>query len=1053
MKKAKKLFLRQLALVMAFVMLISMLPVRSLAASEVASGTCGDDLTWNLSDDGVLTISGTGGMNDYDYYYNNEFAPWLGDYSNEITTIVIEDGVTSIGNYAFWYCDSLIHVTIPDSVTSIGTRAFSYCDSLIHVTIPDSVTGIGECAFLECTNLEEVDLGNGVEGIGFGCFAGCESLKEVKIPASVTLISYGDNSRGTSQFIGCDSLEGIYVDKNNQRYFSDDFGVLYGYNGYLWEAPKQIGGEYIVPDGVNVIWEAAFYCCTKLERVTIPESVTNIEIFAFYGCSNLSEVIFLGDAPCFGDRYSGSVNDNVFEGATATAYYPAGNATWTEDVLQNYGGTITWVPYEAGETPWEDAGEMPGGDGETGTTPEVDTHDTIEELTDVDYMLFSELAYKDLSSALGDPTANPVKEPKTIKEFYADKWDKKWKTYDLTYGEVFGTIANWYPTSIHSKEVGYTDIVFSNESGDVVIAYKGSDNLVKGLMLQPDPFSDWFINDFPAEVLDIGLPQIDSALSTYTMIEGMVGASRIAVTGHSLGGALADVVSAYSGCKGVSFNAISALDVAYVTNPTYMAKNFEGVDRWNFIDHANEYDCLAGTYEETFYSTRIKPYIAHQSLCGKEDLSDLADNHSMTSFLTDNSSGALALTIETGRYSSNNAIECLVSPLLFGKTLQLGTSRNDYFGSLLAEKEPSFSFGGNGYDQLFATDKDDYLIGGNGKDLLDGGWGNDTYVYYKGDGLDYIYDIGGRDKLYLLGFDNDDVIEVAEQDYLYISCNGERIIAIQTDGREYDWTTTDSFTVLIQKENGSTEKFDITNYFKPNVYKSRILVGCPVNVEILDFKGNVVFTLIDGEVGAWYTEYGYFYVFEEENGEYGKVLDLVEGYTARIVGVGDGTMDISYQVPEGGELTDPVTLTSVPVADSLIGTIVEDENDNVYLLVDEDGDGNTDKTIPFDGQHIHDYEAVVTVPTCTEGGYTTYICACGDTYVAGEVEALGHADTDNDNKCDACGTELGVTPDDSTENNPETGDNREPVAWVMLILVSVIGMAATIIFKKKQSVA
>ena len=111
----------------------------------------------------------------------------------------------------------------------------------------------------------------------------------------------------------------------------------------------------------------------------------------------------------------------------------------------------------------------------------------------------------------------------------------------------------------------------------------------------------------------------------------------------------------------------------------------------------------------------------------------------------------------------------------------------------------------------------------------------------------------------------------------------------------------------------------------------------------MDVDGNAVFTLKDGEVGSWYTDYGNFYVFEEENGEYGKVLDLVEGYEARIVGVGEGTMDISYQIPVDGELSEPVTVEDIPVTDSMIATIEAKQNGRVYLEVDADGNGTVDK--------------------------------------------------------------------------------------------------------------
>ena len=120
-----------------------------------------DNLTWTLDADGMLTISGTGAMKDYDYYYNNS-SP-VCDNSN-VKKVVIEDGVTSIGNWAFCNCTSLTDITIPDSVTSIGDSAFYGCD-LTSITIPSSVTSIGDSAFESCTNLTDITIPDSVTSI------------------------------------------------------------------------------------------------------------------------------------------------------------------------------------------------------------------------------------------------------------------------------------------------------------------------------------------------------------------------------------------------------------------------------------------------------------------------------------------------------------------------------------------------------------------------------------------------------------------------------------------------------------------------------------------------------------------------------------------------------------------------------------------------------------------------------------------------------------------------------------------------------------------------
>lgn len=115
-----------------------------LLANAENSGTCGPNLKWLFTDNGVLIISGKGKMNDYTY---DNKAPW---YEYDIKRIIIGDGVTTIGEEAFWYCSSLTSVTIPNSVTYIGGEAFCNCSRLTSISIPNSITEIGGSAFSDC---------------------------------------------------------------------------------------------------------------------------------------------------------------------------------------------------------------------------------------------------------------------------------------------------------------------------------------------------------------------------------------------------------------------------------------------------------------------------------------------------------------------------------------------------------------------------------------------------------------------------------------------------------------------------------------------------------------------------------------------------------------------------------------------------------------------------------------------------------------------------------------------------------------------------------------
>ena len=173
-------------------MLLSAVPLTAMAA-EVApqeqsvgasSGTTGD-CTWTLDNNGVLTISGNGKMGDYSSQYSSSTyiyittAPW----GANIKTVVIEGGVTSIGDNAFYNCKNLTSVTIGNSVTSIGEYAFYGCKLLTSVTIPDSVASIGDYAFSNCTGLTSVTIPDSVTSIGDGAFDYCTGLTSVTITA------------------------------------------------------------------------------------------------------------------------------------------------------------------------------------------------------------------------------------------------------------------------------------------------------------------------------------------------------------------------------------------------------------------------------------------------------------------------------------------------------------------------------------------------------------------------------------------------------------------------------------------------------------------------------------------------------------------------------------------------------------------------------------------------------------------------------------------------------------------------------------------------------
>ena len=210
-----------------------------LSAKAESSGTCGPNLKWHLTDDGVLTISGKGEMDDY------RFSPWS---TSDVKRIIIGNRVTTIGQAAFSGCRSLTSVTIPNSVTTIGEYAFSNCSSLTSVTIPNSVKTISDNTFSDCSSLTSVTIPNSVTTIGDWAFRGCSSLTSINIPNSVTTIN-------DDAFSSCSSLTSVTI-----------------------------------PNSVTTIGSEAFSGCTNLQKVHIGDSVKAIGEYAFNKCTSITQI-------------------------------------------------------------------------------------------------------------------------------------------------------------------------------------------------------------------------------------------------------------------------------------------------------------------------------------------------------------------------------------------------------------------------------------------------------------------------------------------------------------------------------------------------------------------------------------------------------------------------------------------------------------------------------------------------------------------------------------------------------------------------------------------
>ena len=253
---------RIISLLLALVLAVTLLPVQAWGATVVDSGYCGGEgdgknLTWTLDSDGVLTISGDGEMKDY----RAKSSPWYSRRTS-ITKLVVQNGVSTIGEYAFYYCEKIKNASFPNSLTQIGKSAFDLCFQLSDIVFPAQLIDIGDYAFGSC------------------------NLTKIKIPNSIRHI-------GNSVFSRNHKLESFSVDSENQNYCAVD-GILFNKNmtSLIRYPQAKTENSYRIPDGVITIEEQAFVCCKNLTSIILPNSIKSIGDTAFYECEGLTDIQF-----------------------------------------------------------------------------------------------------------------------------------------------------------------------------------------------------------------------------------------------------------------------------------------------------------------------------------------------------------------------------------------------------------------------------------------------------------------------------------------------------------------------------------------------------------------------------------------------------------------------------------------------------------------------------------------------------------------------------------------------------------------------------------------
>lgn len=276
------------------------------------SGTCGDNLTWTLSADGTLTISGNGPIKDYDSeeHGHRYDRPWE-KLCDKIKAVVLENGVTSTGDYAFADCKNLVTISMADTVTSVSFGSFHNCPSLEEVTIPENVTTIGYAAFEGCMNLKKVTIPKTVKAIYTGAF-NSRNLKDVYYGGTIAewkniKVWQGNDVLNDAtihctdgNIIGKENLAASGNCGENITWTLDVDGTLTisGTGNMPWQFVYPEWHDYAedvlavqIDPRITSIGTYAFFECKNLESVTIPENVTKIGDSAFSGCEKLENII------------------------------------------------------------------------------------------------------------------------------------------------------------------------------------------------------------------------------------------------------------------------------------------------------------------------------------------------------------------------------------------------------------------------------------------------------------------------------------------------------------------------------------------------------------------------------------------------------------------------------------------------------------------------------------------------------------------------------------------------------------------------------------------
>ena len=314
-----------------FLLLVAMVAVSGMCLAQ--SGSCGDNLNWSYDGAGTLTITGTGEMTDFTYMANE---PWY-SFQADITSVSLPNGITRIGEHAFYNCSNLATinlpsglltigngafdhtaltaVVLPEGVTTLGMNAFNYCPSLVSVTIPTSVTDLSRQAFWNCILLADVTVhwttNDALPTLGIDVFRNIKANAKLHVPYGTTSL-YSAAAQWSSFNIVEMNPQGKCGDNLYWEYDpstttltitgKDDMWDYLGTAPAPWHDYRTEITTVILPNELTGIGSYAFYNCSNLTSVTIPNSVTSIGDYAFEGCSGLTSVILPSSLQSIGNN-------------------------------------------------------------------------------------------------------------------------------------------------------------------------------------------------------------------------------------------------------------------------------------------------------------------------------------------------------------------------------------------------------------------------------------------------------------------------------------------------------------------------------------------------------------------------------------------------------------------------------------------------------------------------------------------------------------------------------------------------------------------------------